>query len=114
MITDVVRNGWQGGVDTSGVDKKRAIMSIFRVVYRQDGSDHPRSEEVQAVECIRRDPWIVFLDPAGTCLVVRSEDVQRVERISLAPPRAEPTPSPPSDLPLSTSLGSGQSDDHLD
>ena len=75
-------------------------MSTFRVVYRQEhDQDHP-PDEVDAVEFIRRDPWIVFLDPAGTCFTTRSEEVQRIERLVLGAPPVEPRPSPPSDLPL--------------
>ena len=76
-------------------------MSTFRVVYRQDQDDQlPPEEEVEAVEFIRRDPWIIFLDPAGTCFTTRSECVQRIEQIVVGFPRIEPTPSLPSDLPL--------------
>jgi hypothetical protein len=75
-------------------------MSTFRVVYRQDQDDQRPPEEVDAVEFIRRDPWIIFLDPAGTCFTTRSESVQRIERVVLGSPRIEPTPSPRSDLPL--------------
>ena len=72
-------------------------MSVFRVVYRQSHLEEHPPEEIEAVEFIRRDPWIVFLDPAGTCAIVRSDDVQRVERITLAVPPSEPTPPLPSD-----------------
>jgi hypothetical protein len=80
-------------------------MSTFRVVYRQD-QDTPRPpDEVDAVEFIRRDPWIIFLDPAGTCFTTRSESVQRIEQLVLGSPRFEPTSSPPSDLPLPAMSG---------
>ena len=80
-------------------------MSTFRVVYRQDQDDQPPPDEVDAVEFIRRDPWIIFLDPAGTCFTTRSERVQRIEQLVLGSPRFEPTPSPPSDPPLPARSG---------
>ncbi len=80
-------------------------MSTFRVVYRQDHNNQRLPDEVDAVEFIRRDPWIIFLDPAGTCFTTRSEEVQRIERVILGSPRLEPTPSPPSDLPLPSMSG---------
>jgi hypothetical protein len=86
-----------------GLRQEEANMSVFRVVYRQNHPGHRPPEEFEAVEFIRRDPWIIFLDPAGTCATVRSEDVQRIERITLALPDTEPTLPPPSDpvLPVS-------------
>ena len=80
-------------------------MSTFRVVYRQDQDAQRPPDEVDAVEFIRRDPWIIFLDPAGTCFTTRSESVQRIERVGLGPPRCEPTPRPPSDLPIPAMSG---------
>jgi hypothetical protein len=76
-------------------------MSVFRVVYRHRDRDPYPSEDVEAVEFIQKEPWIVFLDPAGTCLTVRSEDVERIERVKLGrPPVADPPPRPPSDPPI--------------
>ena len=75
-------------------------MSIFRIVYRQHDHDQRPSEDVEATEFVEREPWIVFLDPSGTCLTVRSENVERIERLQLALPATEPLPSPPSDPPL--------------
>ena len=91
------------GVAGHGLRQEEANMSVFRVVYRQNYPGHRPPEEVEAVEFIRRDPWIIFLDPAGTCATVRSDDVQRIERITLALPDTEPTLPPPSDpiLPVS-------------
>ena len=75
-------------------------MSIFRVFYRQ-GAQAPRpSEEIDAVEFIQREPWIVFLDATGACLSIRSEDVERIERVRPPSPVVEPPPGPPSDPPL--------------
>ena len=86
-----------------GLRQEEANMSVFRVVYLQTHPGQRPPEEVEAVEFIRRDPWIIFLDPAGTCATVRSEDVQRIERITLALPRTDPTLRPLSDpvLPVS-------------
>jgi hypothetical protein len=75
-------------------------MSVFRVVYRQRLQDQPPPEEVEAVEFIQKEPWIVFLDPAGTCLTIRSEDVERIERVQLTRPHTDPPPSPPSYPPI--------------
>jgi hypothetical protein len=75
-------------------------MSVFRVVYRQRQQDLHPSEEVEAVEFIQKEPWIVFLDPAGTCLTIRSEDVERIERVQLTRPPTDPPPSPPSYPPI--------------
>ena len=75
-------------------------MSVFRVVYRQRLQDQPPPEEVEAVEFIQKEPWIVFLDPAGTCLTIRSENVERIERLQLTLPATEPPSRPPSDPPL--------------
>ena len=75
-------------------------MSVFRVVYRQRQQDQPPPEEVEAVEFIQKEPWIVFLDPAGTCLTIRSEDVERIERVQLTRPPTDPPPSPPSYPPI--------------
>ena len=73
-------------------------MSTFRVVYRQGYAEEHPPEVVDAVEFICRDPWIIFLDPAGTCFTTRSEAVQRIERVISGPPQTEPRPSIPSDL----------------
>jgi hypothetical protein len=80
-------------------------MSTFRVVYRQDRDAQRPPDEVDAVEFIRRDPWIIFLDPAGPCFTTRTERVQRIEQLVPGSPRVEPTPSPPSDLPLPAMSG---------
>ena len=74
-------------------------MSVFRVVYRQR-RDQNTSEDVEAVEFIQKEPWIVFLDPAGACLTIRSDDVERIERVQLMLPPADPPPSPRSDPPI--------------
>jgi hypothetical protein len=75
-------------------------MSVFRVVYRQRQQDHQPSEDVEAVEFIQKEPWILFLDPAGTCLTIRSEDVERIERVQLTRPPDDPLPGPPADPPI--------------
>jgi hypothetical protein len=75
-------------------------MSVFRVVYRQRQQDQYPFEEVEAVEFIQKEPWIVFLDPAGTCLTIRSEDVERIERVQLTRPPTDLPPSPPSYPPI--------------
>ena len=75
-------------------------MSIFRITYRSNGHDDRTSEDVEAVEFLQQEPWIVFLDPSGACLTVRSDDVERFERVQLAVPAPPPQPSAPSDLPL--------------
>jgi len=80
-------------------------MSIFRIVYRQNDYDQVTSERVEATEFLERKPWIVFLDPSGTCLTLRSESVERIERLQPALPAAEPRPSPPSDLTLPATWG---------
>ncbi len=76
-------------------------MSTFRIVYQQSGQDPRPADTIEAVEFITQDPWIVFLDPSGACLSVRSESVDHIERIQTAlPPYTPATPSPPSDPPL--------------
>ena len=81
-------------------------MSTFRIVYRQDQDDQRSPHDVEAVEFVRRDPWIIFLDPAGTCFTTRVRTVcNRIERLVLGSPRLEPTPSPPSDPPLRAMSG---------
>lgn len=75
-------------------------MSIFRIVYRQNNHDQLPSEDVEATEFLEREPWIVFLDPSGTCLTIRSENVERIERLQLTLPATEPPSRPPSDPPL--------------
>ncbi len=75
-------------------------MSIFRIVYRQNGHDTRSDEEIEATEFVEREPWIVFLDPGGTCLTIRSEDVERIERLRLAVPVPEAPRRVPSDPPL--------------
>ena len=78
-------------------------MSIFRIVYRPNDQDPRPTEEVEATEFVEREPWIVFLDPAGTCLTIRSEDVDRIERVQLAVRPPEASPRLPSDPPLPVS-----------
>jgi hypothetical protein len=78
-------------------------MSVFRIVYRQHDHDHPSSEDVDAVEFVQKEPWIVFLDPAGTCRTVRSRDVERIERLQLTPPASEEPASIPSYPPIPAS-----------
>jgi len=68
-------------------------MSVFRIVFRQDDGLQP-SEDVEAVECLQHDSWIVFLDPSGPCRSVRLQDVERVERVH-AKPVAPPSPMQP-------------------
>ena len=76
-------------------------MSTFRITYRQGDQSQRRSEDIEAVEFVRQEPWIVFLDPSGACLTLRSETVERIERLQvLTPPSPRPTPGLPSDLPL--------------
>jgi hypothetical protein len=76
-------------------------MSMFRIVYRQDDQDQRPSEDVEAVEFIQKEPWIVFLDPAGTCLTVPSREVERVDRLQRTlPTQTLPPASPASDPPL--------------
>jgi hypothetical protein len=82
-------------------------MSIFRITYRSNGQDQRTSEDVEAVEFLQQEPWIVFLDPSGACLTVRSDDVERIERVQLAVPVTAPPPSAPSDLPLPRVVDSG-------
>lgn len=69
-------------------------MSVYRIIYRQNDQGRRPPEDVEAVEFVKMEPWIVFLDPAGTCLTVRSEAVERIERPQSAPPPAPPEPSP--------------------
>jgi hypothetical protein len=71
-------------------------MSAFRITYREHDSEVRTCEEVEAVEFIQQDPWIVFLDPSGVCLSVRSDNVERVERIVRSTPNADPEPGPAS------------------
>ncbi len=75
-------------------------MSVFRIVYRQLEADRRPPEDVEAVEFVQMEPWIVFLDPAGTCLTVRTEHVEHIERVPLMLPVPQPETSLPSDLPL--------------
>jgi hypothetical protein len=76
-------------------------MSVFRIVFREDEESLRPSEVVEAVECVQHNAWIVFLDPSGPCHSVRSDDVERVERVQPTPlaRRREPAP-PPSYPPL--------------
>jgi hypothetical protein len=75
-------------------------MSMFRIVYRHNDHDTPPTEEVEATEFVEREPWIVFLDPAGTCLTIRSEDVARIERVQLAVRAPDAPARLPSDPPV--------------
>ena len=75
-------------------------MSTFRIVYRERGGASPPHEEVAASEFLVQDPWIVFLDPSGACLSVRSEYVERIERVTMDPEtfsRVAPREKVPSD-----------------
>jgi len=81
-------------------------MSVFRIVYRQREEEQRPAEDVEAVEFVQKDPWIVFLDPAGTCLTLRSDEVESIERLQMTlPPAVAPPPGPPSDPPLPRSIG---------
>ena len=60
-------------------------MSTFRIVYRERDGACPPNEEVAASEFLVQDPWIVFLDPSGACLSVRSDRVERIERVTMDP-----------------------------
>jgi hypothetical protein len=80
-------------------------MSVFRIVYRQREQDRRRAEDVEAVEFVQKDPWIVFLDPAGTCLTVRSEEIESIERLPMTIPPAVLSAGPPSDPPLPRPIG---------
>ena len=75
-------------------------MSVFRIVYRQQDHDQRPAEDVEAVEFVQKDPWIVFLDPAGTCLTVRSDDIESIERLQMTLPPVAVPPRPPSDPPF--------------
>jgi hypothetical protein len=77
-------------------------MSTFRITYRQTGEASPRDEEIDAVEFLVQEPWIVFLDPSGACLSVRSDQVERVQRVQVRStsewtPRLAPPVRAPSD-----------------
>jgi hypothetical protein len=79
--------------------KSERPMSAFRIVYRHRDDDQLRFEDIEAVEFVQKEPWLLFLDPAGTCRTIRLEDVERIERVHPAPP-VPASPPPPSDLPL--------------
>ena len=79
-------------------------MSVFRIVYRQREQARRPAEDVEAVEFVQKDPWIVFLDPAGTCLTVRSEEIESIERVQMTPAPTVLPPGPPSDPPLPPSM----------
>jgi len=93
-----------GGIDQIADitdESERRNVSTFRITYRQSDPSQRQSEEIDAVEFVRQEPWIVFLDPSGACLTVRSETVERIERLRVAMPLLPaPTPELPSDLPL--------------
>ena len=71
-------------------------MSGFRITYRKDDPEGRTYEDVEAVEFIQQEPWIVFLDPSGVCLTIRSEEVNRVERRFPAPRVTDAQPAPAS------------------
>jgi hypothetical protein len=76
-------------------------VSTFRITYRQTDEALPE-EEIDAVEFLVQEPWIVFLDPSGACLSVRSDQVERVRRVPIRPtsewtPRLATPLRPPSD-----------------
>lgn len=69
-------------------------MSGFRISYRTSDPEGQTTEDVEAVEFIQQEPWIVFLDPTGVCLAVRSDRVERVERLVPVTRVADPPPVP--------------------
>jgi len=74
-------------------------MSVFRIVFREDEETARPTEDVEAVECVQHNAWIVFLDPSGPCHSVRSDKVERVERVHprdlQRTPSTAPVPSYP-------------------
>jgi len=80
---------------------KERNVSTFKIVYQLSDQDPPPVEYIEAVEFIQREPWIVFLDPSGACLSVRSEAVHHIERVQPAVTSdVSAAPRPRSDPPL--------------
>jgi len=95
-----------GSVMNTHILPREQKMSTFRIIYRQSDQDPRPAEYIEAVEFIQQEPWIVFLDPSGACLSVRSESVDHIERMQTAMRSYVPsTPSPRSDPPLPGYVG---------